>query len=174
MVFVYTCLYRSASSSSKSARPTIALAPADLILCFRLHRDNAYIFSRRARQPLGIISGFLSRHARRSHTEHFHTVAAWSGNRMGCLRFDLSDRFTSAVDIRATLCSDGRSMVCRLRRSAGHRIWDFHRPNVELARRQADRPTALPRMRSRMESSTFILLLHAPMNLGSCWVRWTT
>ena len=47
---------------------------------------------------------------------------------MGGFRFNLSDRFTSAVDVCATLSGDEWPVVCCFRWSSGHRVWDFHRP----------------------------------------------
>jgi hypothetical protein len=52
--------YRRAASSAKSVGSALALASADFVLCLGFHRGHAFILPGRARQPVGIVSGFLS------------------------------------------------------------------------------------------------------------------
>ncbi len=60
LVFVHTRLHWRAASSAKSVGSALALASADFVLCLRFHRGHAFIFPGGARQPMGIVPGFLS------------------------------------------------------------------------------------------------------------------
>ena len=60
LVLVHTRFYWRAASSPKSVGSALALASADFFLCLGFHRGHAFIFPGGARQPVGIVSGFLS------------------------------------------------------------------------------------------------------------------
>ena len=60
LVLVHTRFYWRAASSPKSVGSALALASADFVLCLGFHRGHAFILPGRARQPVGIVSGFLS------------------------------------------------------------------------------------------------------------------
>src|SRR3954467_9076366 len=92
MVSVHTSFYRRAASGAKSIGSTLALAPADFILRLGFHRGHSFILPGRARQPVGIVSGFLSGPTRGSHPEHLHPVTARPWNHVGRIGVNLSDR----------------------------------------------------------------------------------
>ena len=60
LVLVHSGLCRRVASNSKSVGSTVAMAPANFFLSFRFHRGHPFVFPGGARQPVGIVPGFLS------------------------------------------------------------------------------------------------------------------